>query len=105
MLQLSIRKAPLCLRRDKTILDKLGSWERRVLIEKQSHNWIEIVLAAAARHTVLEGVISSPNNFRQRSQEWQHQLIPHLPPPKINFPAAHPQVICQVALSLLYSQF
>lgn len=86
----TIRKAPLCLIRDKTILDKLESWEGRVLIEKRSHNWVEIVLSAAARHTMPEGVIPSPNNFRQRSQVWQHQLIPRLLPPKINFPAAHP---------------
>lgn len=100
----TIRRAPLCLMRDKTILDKLESWKGRVWIEKQSHNWVGIVLSAAGRHTMPKRVISSPNNFRQCSQEWQHQLIPCLLPPKINFPATHPQFICQVAVSVLCSQ-
>lgn len=64
--------------------------KRIALVVRRSHNWVEIVLSTAARHTTLAEVILSPNNFRQRSQKWKHQLTPCLFPPKINFPAIHP---------------
>lgn len=84
---------------------ELGGKRIIALVVRRSDNWLEIVLSTGAKHTMPAEVIPSPNNFRQLSQQWKHQFIPHLFPPKINFPAAHLQFIFQVDASSLYLQF
>lgn len=92
MLSVTVKKAFALLDEGENRFGQTGEvgGKRIALVVRESHNRVEIVLSKGAGHTMLAEVIPSPNNFGQRSQEWKHQLIPHLFPPKINFPTTHP---------------
>lgn len=107
MLSVTITKAFTLPDEGKNGFGQTGELGRKriALVVRRSDNWSDIVLSTGAKHTTLAEVIPSPNNLRQHSQEWKHQFIPCLFPPKIYYPAAHLQFIFQVATSSLYLQF